>query len=505
MPVDLSDPPNTDSASTTDTSVEEMAARSEQAYASTSGAEPAAWARWMTAVADALDGACAELVPVAQRETHLTAARLKGEVARTSGQLRLLAAAAGEGSCYELTLDRADPAATPPRPDLRRILQGVGPVVVFAASNFPFAFSVLGGDTAAAWAAGCPVLLKIHPGHPEVSRATLQVARTALRAAGAPEDWIIGFEGQQTGRDVLVDPRVRAGSFTGSEQVGRQLLAIAQDRPDPIPFYGELGSINPVIVLPGAARSRSAEIAQGLAASFTLGRGQFCTKPGMVAVPASAKLTELVAAHLSPEDAGPLLTDGIGRGFVDGTTELGQLPGVQVDRDGGSSLQEVRPWLGSVSLADLLAAPEAYLAERFGPATLLVTYDDGDQAAATAQLALLADVLPGSLTGTVHVDLDDEVDTQLAGTVLGRLRHRCGRVIVNGWPTGVAVAWAMHHGGPWPATTGSLHTSVGPTSIRRFLAPVSFQDVPQSLLPPVLRDGRSDLTRRIDGVLVPAV
>ncbi|GAA2008137.1 aldehyde dehydrogenase family protein [Nakamurella flavida] len=500
MPVDVSTAPATSSTSTIDA----LIGRGQEVYFSTRDAQPSMWASWMTAVADALDAAADHLVGIAERETHLTPARLSGEVTRTSGQLRLLAAAALDGSCYELTIDHADPEKTPPRPDLRRMLQGVGPVVVFAASNFPFAFSVLGGDTAAAWAAGCPVLLKIHSGHPELSWATLQVARTALRAAGAPPDWIIGFTGQQAGRQALADPRVKAGAFTGSEHVGRQLLSVAQDRPDPIPFYGELGSVNPVVVLPAAARHQREQIAGGLAASFTLGRGQFCTKPGVVAVPASARLGDAVTAHLSGMDTGALLTESIGRAFVQGTAELGQLPGVLVDHDARSTVESAGPWLGSVRLADVIAAPDAYLAERFGPATLLITYEDTDSTTVATQLASLSSILPGSLTGTVHADLDDESDIALAGTVVDRLRHRCGRIIMNSWPTGVAVAWAMHHGGPWPATTGSLHTSVGPTSIRRFLTPVSFQDMPQGLLPPVLQDGRTDLTRRIDGRLVPA-
>ncbi|WP_111766968.1 aldehyde dehydrogenase family protein [Nakamurella deserti] len=497
MPSDLTRP----SRGAAPQAIDELVGRSDQAFALATASEPADRARWMAAVADALDAAGGELVVLAQQETHLAATRLSSEVARTSGQLRLLAAAAREGACFEVTIDHADPTATPPTPDLRRMLHAVGPVVVFAAGNFPFAFSVLGGDTAAAWAAGCSVLMKTHPGHPQLSQATLRVARRALEDAGAPADLIIGFDGQQAGLDVLAHPRVRAGSFTGSERVGRLLLAVADNRDEPIPFYGELGSVNPVIVLPGAARRQADTVAAGFAASLTMGRGQFCTKPGLVAVPDAESVAAAVGEHLSGEAPGPMLTPGIDRAFRDGVDSWSADPEIQVVHDGLSVEGAVNPWLGTVAITRFLADPVSYSGERFGPAALLVEYDDKDAATLGETLDRFVDVLPGSLTATIHADLADAGDVALATRLTARLSRRCGRVILNGWPTGVAVSWAMHHGGPWPATTGSLHTSVGPTSIRRFLTPVCYQNLPEAMLPPLLRDGRTDLPRRVDGVL----
>ncbi|MCM6762560.1 aldehyde dehydrogenase (NADP(+)) [Rathayibacter sp. ZW T2_19] len=446
-------------------------------------------AGWLEAVADALDAARDELVAIAHDETHLAPARLVGEVARTTGQLRLFAAVVREGSFREAVIDHAAPEAVPPRPDLRRILVPLGPVANFAASNFPFAFSVAGGDTAAALAAGCPVVVKAHSGHRELSRRTAEVVTDALREAGAPDGVFALVEGREAGTALVAHPAVRAASFTGSVAGGRALFDIATGRPDPIPFYGELGSVNPVVVTPGASEARAAELARGLAASFTLGAGQFCTKPGIVLVPEGSAIPGAAASAVAGTAAAELLTPSIADAFAGGWASLASLPGVEVLTEATAGPEGVTPGLLRVPLEVLLAEP-LLREELFGPVTLLVTYSDLEEA-----VAALAG-FEGSLTGTVHAEPGEDV-----AALVAVLAERVGRVLFDGWPTGVAVTWSQHHGGPWPATT-SLFTSVGATSIRRFQRPIAFQDAPEQLLPEELRESNPlGVPRRVDGVL----
>ncbi len=446
-------------------------------------------AGWLDAVADALDAGRDELVPIARRETHLAEARLVGEVARTTGQLRMLADVVREGSYLEAVLDSADPTAAPPRPDLRRMLVPLGPVVNFAASNFPFAFSVAGGDTAAALAAGCPVIVKAHSGHRELSRRTAEIVARALAEAGAPDGVFLLAEGREVGTALVAHPLVKAGSFTGSIAGGRALFDIAARRPDPIPFYGELGSINPVIVSPGADAARAEELATGLAASFTLGAGQFCTKPGLVFVPAGSRIPELAAASVAAATPAQLLTGSIGDAYAGGWDDLVSIDGVDVLAEATAGPEGVTPGVVRATL-EVFAAEPRLREELFGPATVLVTYSD------IARVAAAVSGLDGSLTGTVHAEADEDVTA-----VVGALSDRVGRVLFGGWPTGVAVTWSQHHGGPWPATT-SLFTSVGATSVRRFQRPLAFQDAPHTALPEALQDGNPlGIPRRVDGVL----
>ncbi|HEX5859922.1 MAG TPA: aldehyde dehydrogenase (NADP(+)) [Microbacterium sp.] len=447
-------------------------------------------AGWMESIADAIDAARDELLEIAHRETHIPEARLVGEVARTTGQLRLLAGVVREGSYLEAILDDAAPEATPPRPDLRRMLVPLGTVANFSASNFPFAFSVAGGDTAAALAAGCPVVVKAHSGHPELSRRTAEVVGGALAAAGAPEGTFALVEGRETGTALVAHPVVKAGSFTGSVNGGRALFDIASSRPDPIPFYGELGSVNPVVVTPGASAARAAELAEGLVGSFTMGSGQLCTKPGIVFVPADSEIPSLAAAAVGEPVPAKLLTDSIDGAFTGGWSELGEVEGLTrlvdstVGADGG-----VTPGLAHASIATFLVEPRLR-EELFGPATLLVSYDSLEQ------VFDAFDLLEGSLTGTIHAEPGEDIDALVAV-----VSERVGRLLFAGWPTGVAVTWSQHHGGPWPATT-SLHTSVGATSLRRFLRPLVYQSAPEHVLPPALRDGNPlGIPRRVNGVL----
>ncbi len=433
-------------------------------------------ASWLGAIADALDGAADELVELADEETHLGPVRLRGEVARTSGQLRLFASAIVEGSYLEATIDHADPSSTPPRPDLRRMLRPLGPVAVYAASNFPFAFSVAGGDTASALAVGCPVIVKAHPGHPRLSRRVAALVSAALDGAGAPRGTFALVEGYEEGVALVQNPAIAAAAFTGSVAGGRALYDLAAARPDPIPFFGELGSINPVVVTEDADKTTGEALAAGLAASFTLGAGQFCTKPGVVFVPRGSVLEGSLLQHL-PAARPQLLTDSIASGFDRGRERLLDLPGVETLVDGPSV----------VAATDALT--HEMLTEVFGPLTLLVRYSD------RAHLTGLLSHLEGSLTATLHAADEDVTD------LLPLLEQIAGRVLFAGWPTGVAVAWAQHHGGPWPSTT-SQHTSVGVTAVRRFLRPIAYQDAPERALPDALRDGNPlGIPRRVDGAL----
>lgn len=444
-------------------------------------------AGWLDAAADALDDARDDLVPIADDETRLPIARLQGEVARTTGQLRLLADVVREGSWREAIIDHAVPERA--QPELRRMLIPVGVVANYSASNFPFAFSVAGGDTASALAAGCPVVVKAHSGHPLLSERTAEVLSGALIAAGAPEGVVGLVHGREVGRELIVHPAIAAGSFTGSVGGGRALFDLAAGRRDPIPFYGELGSVNPVVITPTALEQDAAGLAAGLAASFTLGVGQFCTNPGLIFVPAGRGFADQVATAASGTAEAEMLTPGIAQAYRDGWARLAAVADVRVVTAAQGSDRAVGPGVAVTSLAAFVANP--VLAEEvFGPATLIVEYADA------VELHKALTGLAGSLTATVHAGADEEI-----GELVAVLSARAGRVLFGGWPTGVAVTWSQHHGGPWPATT-SLHTSVGATSLRRFLRPIVFQDAPAAVLPPALRDENPlGIPRRVNGVL----
>lgn len=432
---------------------------------------------------------------LAGRETGLAQARLTGEVGRTAFQLRLFADVVEEASYLEVMLDTPDPTTTPPRPELRRMLEPLGPVLVFAASNFPFAFSVLGGDTASALAAGCPVVVKAHGSHPGLSAAVGALADDVVAELGLPTGVFAVVHGVAAGAAAIVDPRVKACGFTGSTVGGRALFDLAAGRADPIPFYGELGSVNPTVVTPAAATARGSQIAAGYVASFTLGTGQFCTKPGLLFLPRGDLLDGALAAEVAAVAAAPMLDGRIHDRYENGAAELAGHPGVAtvaVGGDGGTTGSWGRARLFATDTAAVTADPAALTAEYFGPASIVVQYDGVDDL-----LAALGQI-EGSLTATVHAEVDDDFPL---GEVVGVLRARVGRVIWNGWPTGVAVAWAMQHGGPWPSSTSAGHTSVGATSISRWLRPVSYQGVPSSLLPPPLQDDNPwHVPRRVDGV-----
>ena len=475
-------------------SLTELTAAATAAAKTSAAASDSERAGWLNAVADALDANAAELVDIADAETSLGAPRLTGEVARTSGQLRLFARVITEGSYLEAIIDHADPAATPPRPDLRRILKPIGPVAVFSASNFPFAFSVAGGDTASALAVGCSVIVKAHSGHLRLSERTAEIVAEALRAAGAPEGLFALVHGRELGTALVQDPAIKAVGFTGSIPGGRALFDLATSRPDPIPFYGELGSLNPVVITAAALEARSAELAAGLAGSYTLGAGQFCTKPGLVFIPAGTQFASEVADASKDKPALGMLTTRIAEAYPDGLRTFASVEGVDivsgsVDQDAVAN--GAAPVVFSTSAAKVLERPEQLLEECFGPTTILIEYTDQDELS-----AVLAKV-PGSLTATLHAQPDEDI----AG-LAEQLSGLAGRVLFGGWPTGVAVNWAQQHGGPYPATT-SLFTSVGATAVRRFQRPVAYQDAPEAVLHPALReDNPLQIPRRVDGELV---
>ncbi|MCT9932863.1 aldehyde dehydrogenase (NADP(+)) [Planotetraspora sp. A-T 1434] len=466
----------------------------------------AAGARWratpaeeraqvLEAVADVLLKHADELWPVAHAETHLGEVRLRGEIARTASQFRLFADVIRDGGHVEAVIDHPDPGATPPRPDVRRMYHPIGVVAVFSASNFPFAFSVAGGDTVSALAAGCPVVVKAHEGHPETSDLTASVVRQAL-----PDPDLLGLvHGFEAGAPLVQHPLVTAVGFTGSLAGGKAIQGLIDERPDPIPFYGELGSVNPVVVLPSADPSA---VASGFAASLTLGVGQFCTNPGLVFVPDGFE--EPIREAVAATSGGLMLTAKIRDGYLRSVGRLAERAesggGLSVLATGSAATGGPEIGAGAVTPQVFTADLEVFAdglpelgEECFGPAAIIVKYRD------SSDLPAVLRRLPGSLTATLH-----STDPREAHDLTPVLERIAGRLIWNGWPTGVAVCWAMHHGGPWPATTNAAHTSVGAASIKRWLTPVAYQDWPAGLLPAEVRDDNPlGVPQRVDGRLRP--
>ena len=465
-------------------------------YARTS---PGERARFLRAIADELLALGEMLLQRAQAETGLPRARLESERTRTMNQLRLFADHLEEGSWIEARIDPGDPSRTPvPKPDLRRMLVPLGPVAVFAASNFPFAFSVAGGDTAAALAAGCPVVCKAHPGHPGTAELTAQAIYRAARGTGMPAGILSLLHGwgHEVGLALVRHPLTRAVGFTGSLRAGRALFDAAAARRDPIPVYAEMGSVNPVFLLPSAVAERWEAIAQGLAQSITLGVGQFCTNPGVVLGvdgPAFDRLVRALAERLGGVPAGAMLYERLSQAYGEGITRarsrgaalLAAAPPAAVPTCGA-------PALLATDVAHFLAEP-MLREEIFGPASLAVTAHD------VADLERVANALEGQLTASIHGTAAELAEHAL---LVEALQRKVGRLIFNGFPTGVEVGHAMQHGGPYPATTDARTTSVGTASIVRFARPVCYQDFPDAALPPALRNRNTlGIWRRVNGTL----
>ncbi|MFG6430333.1 aldehyde dehydrogenase (NADP(+)) [Roseateles sp. LYH14W] len=441
-----------------------------------------------------------DLIVRAMAETGLPRARLEGERGRTMNQLKLFAELLREGSWQDARIDTALPTRTPPRPDLRLRFVGVGPVAVFGASNFPLAFSVAGGDTAAALAAGCPVVVKAHSAHPGTSELVGRAVVEAVRLSGLPAGIfaLLTGSGHGIGDTLVRHPAIQAVGFTGSRSGGIALMAAAAARPQPIPVYAEMSSINPVVLLPGALAKRGADIATGFAGSLVMGVGQFCTNPGLVLGIAGADFDRFAVAAaeaLKPVPAATMLTPGIASAYQRGEDQLAGQPQVDALLRGESTGCQGAPSLFKTTGAAFLAN-HAMQSEIFGPASLLIACTD------LVELLAVIEGLEGQLTATLQLQDDDESDLAAARYLLPALERKVGRILANGYPTGVEVSTAMVHGGPFPATSDGRSSSVGTAAIQRFLRPVCYQNLPRALLPAVLREpNERGVWRRRDGVL----
>jgi NADP-dependent aldehyde dehydrogenase len=430
-------------------------------------------ARILNLLADSIDANLDALVAIADLETGLGASRLTGEVARTTFQIRTFADALATGDFVGSTLDAAVDAPLPQgHPKLLRTVRGIGPVAIFGASNFPFAFSILGGDTASALAAGCSVVVKAHPAHPQTSQLTFDIATKALSEAGAPVNLMGLGHGFEFGKLVITDSRIAAGAFTGSRAGGRALFDMAQSRQTPIPFYGELGSVNPVVATASGISDRSNFVGAYLD-SLLLGNGQFCTNPSLLFIPEDEKLLADMKSQLSHREAQPLLSEA--------TKKLHDANRQKISESLGSTdyFGKSVEYPGFYSRAQVFIIPAAVAISRlenlrnecFGPTGIVITYSSVEE------VKEILSKLEGALVGCLFSSVEDESNVEIASA----LASMCGRVAFNAWPTGVAVTEGQHHGGPYPASTSSLHTSVGIHAITRFLRPVTFQGFPDEL------------------------
>jgi len=459
------------------------AQRAQSAFAGWADASPSDRARALRALSDRLEDNREDLIVVASEETGLTTSRLTAELTRTIVQIRFFSDEVMSGRHYGAQIDEQDDNfILGIRPNLRRYLVPVGPVLNFAAGNFPFAFSVCGGDTVSALAAGCPVVVKAHSGHPRLADMTARIASEALEANGAPAHTLQVIHGQENGLRLLEAPEIRVATFTGSTDVGRMLAHRAASREKPIPFFGELGSVNPVFVTDGAIRENADVIISGLVASISGSAGQLCTKPGYIFVPEGYDVEEMLIRALSATEEHRLLTQGMSRSYQEAHDhQLRALPDEPIDvgsltLDGGG-FAWVRPTVARCSAEFLCSQPEL-VEEVFGPFAVLVSYSPN------TDLVSVADTLfDGVLTATIHAQPDEDI-----ADLVSWATHHAGRVLFGGWPTGVAVTHAQQHGGPWPATTLDMSTSVGVAALSRFLRGVAFQDVPERFLPPPLQD-----------------
>jgi NADP-dependent aldehyde dehydrogenase len=446
----------------------------------------------LESIADALDQAKAELVPVAMEETNLPEARLTGEVGRTTGQFRLMARAVQDRTYLDITIDHADASLTPPRPDLRMKTTSLGVVGVFGASNFPFAFGVAGGDTASAIAAGCAVVIKVNPGHPQVSRMVGTIMINAAKKVGAPDGFISLIEDFDAGIALVEHPLTAAIAFTGSTHGGRALFDAACRREIPIPFYGELGGLNPIFVTRAMASEKAKETAEGFLTSITMGAGQFCTKPGFLIVEGADEINAQLATLVSAAPGQKLLNSKIVELHDKNRDEISQVPGMKlVAQNSGEGDTHVSVY--TISASDFLKGGASAKREVFGPTAVVVNCENSEE------LLDVAQSFSGTLASGIHATENDPMEISPLLSILEKIS---GRIVWNQWPTGLAVTWAMHHGGPYPASTNSLFTSVGAKAILRFRRPITYQNFPQRYLDPVLRDGAPELkSARVDGEL----
>jgi NADP-dependent aldehyde dehydrogenase len=451
-------------------------------------------------IADLLEADAAAIVERAHLETALPAVRLRGELARTCFQLRFYGEAAADGLCAGARIDHGDPDRKPqPKPDLRSLQRPIGPVAVFGAGNFPLAYSVAGGDTASALAAGCPVLVKAHPAHPGASEFAGRLLQQAGRECGAPAGFfsLLFDAGHEVGAALVRHPLVKAVGFTGSRRGGRALMDLAAARSEPIPVYAEMGSVNPVFVLAGALAQHAEQIAAALHGSVTLGVGQFCTNPGLVFVESGAGARTFLAklqALMASTAPGTMLTGTLCAAYRAGVDRFSRIAGVNraepaADRVSHGPNQAAAA-LFTTDAHTFLATP-GLMDEVFGPSTVVV------HCASRAQMLAAARKLEGQLTASVHLAAEE---VRANDDLLELLASKAGRLVFNGFPTGVEVAHAMTHGGPYPATSEGRSTSVGPRAIERFLRPVTYQNFPDAALPDELKESNPlGLWRLVDG------
>ncbi|GGL41109.1 MULTISPECIES: aldehyde dehydrogenase (NADP(+)) [Caulobacter] len=457
-------------------------------------------AAFLEAIAAEIEALGDELIQTAMAETGLPQARITGERGRTCGQLRLFAQVVRRGDWIGARIDPALPERTPlPRADLRQRFIPLGPVVVFGASNFPLAFSTGGGDTASALAAGCPVIVKGHSAHPNTGAMVGSAIDKAIKTAGLPAGVFSILIGQQRtlGAGLVADPRVKAVGFTGSRAGGVAFMRIAAERREPIPVFAEMSSINPVVLMPAALAARAEALGTAFVGSLTMGAGQFCTNPGLIFALEGPDLDRFEAAAVAALTVAPphvMLTPGIFGAYEQGVNQLLDRDGVKLLARGcvGDGVNQAVGALFSVD-AETFQRDEVLSHEVFGSSSLIVRVKDA------AQLATVLESLEGQLTATLQMD---PADVEAARPLLPILERKAGRVLANGWPTGVEVSHAMVHGGPFPATSDPRSTSVGTRAIERFLRPVCYQDIPDALLPAALKaDNPLGVRRAIDGVL----
>jgi NADP-dependent aldehyde dehydrogenase len=484
----------------TEDQLKDATAAAAAAYPSFSTLDPETHARFLEAIAENIESIGEELVTRAGLETGLPAARLQGERARTTGQLRLFAGVVRQGDFRGVRIDPALPDRAPlPRADIRQRQIPLGPVAVFGASNFPLAFSTAGGDTASALAAGCPVVFKAHNAHPGTGELVGQAIAKAVRDTGLhPGVFSLVYgPGSSIGQALVADPAIKAVGFTGSQSAGIALMRTAAARPEPIPVYAEMSSLNPVFVFPGAIEGNVDALAGQYVTAVTGSSGQLCTSPGLLFAPAGAAGDAFAAAvgRVVSSCAGQtMLTAGIAGSWNAGAEALGSAGNVSVVGQGaeGATMNAPAPAIFGTSVAEFVSNPVLH-AEIFGAASLVIRYST------TEELVDAANRLEGQLTASLQLT---EADYPAAAPLIPVLEQKVGRIIVNGWPTGVEVGHAMVHGGPFPATSDTRTTSVGTLAINRFLRPVAYQNLPQELLPVPLQDPNPwRLNRRIDGVV----
>ena len=436
-------------------------------------------AAFLNTIADEIEARAEAITEIGSQESGLPEGRLQGERGRTTGQLRLFATHILKAEYLDRRHDVALPDRQPlPRPDIRMMQRPIGPVAVFGASNFPLAFSTAGGDTASALAAGCPVVVKGHDAHPGTGEIIAEAIHAAIQTCGVHPGVFSLVQGgsRDVGVALVQHPLVRAVGFTGSLGGGRALFDLCAQRPEPIPFFGELGSVNPMFLLPAAMSARAADIGTGWAGSLTMGAGQFCTNPGISVVidgPDADTYMNAAVKALSATGAQVMLTDGIATAYRAGRDKIAATSGVQEVLTSTCDLRNATPYLFATTGAEWLTN-EALGEEVFGPLGLIVRVTDVEEMRAVAKS------LQGQLTCTLHMDADD---ADLAQSLLPILERKAGRILANGFPTGVEVCDAMVHGGPYPASTNFGATSGGTLAIRRFLRPVSYQNIPEAVLP----------------------